>query len=433
MDRTTELLDRASRVSTGGHSNLRTPVSAIPTILEKGWGARFRCVDGREYIDWMLAAGPAILGHGNREYLDALHAQLEELYYAVSGACRTTMDIELAEKFVEHVPCAEKVRFCMTGTEAVQLAIRLARAYTERSYVLRFEGHYHGSLDNVLGGLISDDPVNNPWPQEGEADPFGTRGRDPAAWQNMLRIPWNDVEVLEQVFSKWGERIAVMMMEPINCTGGCLFPRPGYLERCRELCDQYGVVFLFDEVITGWRLGLHSGQGEVGITPDLATFGKAMAAGVPISAVAGKATILDELNRGVIGAGTFNGYPLGVTAALTTIKILERDNGAIYRRVDEIEARLTMGLKEICHRHSLPVLLLSPRGMFSLYFTDQAEAWSVRDLARADRTTQDRLRVLLAEQGVLHMWGGRWYVCAAHTETDVDQTLDAFDRALDLL
>jgi glutamate-1-semialdehyde 2,1-aminomutase len=193
------------------------------------------------------------------------------------------------------------------------------------------------------------------------------------------------------------------------------------------------VVLLFDEVITGWRLGLHSGQGEVGVTPDLATFGKAMAAGVPISAVAGKAVILDELNRGVIGAGTFNGYPLGVTAALTTIKILERDNGAIYRRVDEIQARLTMGLKEICNRHSLPVLLLSPRGMFSLYFTDLAEAWSVRDLARADRATQDRLRVLLAEEGVLHMWGGRWYVCAAHTETDVDQTLEAFDRALDLL
>ena len=287
MDRTTEMMKRADRVSPGGHSNLRTPVSALPTILEKGWEARFRCIDGREYIDYMLAAGPAILGHGNREYLDALHAQLDSLYYAVSGATRTTMDIELAEKFTEHVPCAEKTRICTTGTEAVQLAIRIARAYTGRDYVLRFEGHYNGCMDNVLGGMVSDDPVNDPRPREGEADPLGTRGRDPAAWEYMFRVPWNDAELLEQVMVKWGEKIALMMMEPVNCTGGCLLPRPGYLERCRELCDEYGVVLLFDEVITGWRLGLNSGQGEVGVTPDLATFGKAMAAGIPISAVAG--------------------------------------------------------------------------------------------------------------------------------------------------
>ncbi len=430
MDRTTELMKRADRVSPGGHSNLRTPVSALPTILEQGWGARFRCVDGREYIDYMLAAGPAILGHGNREYLDALHAQLDSLYYAVSGATRTTMDIELSEKFVEHVPCAEKVRICTTGTEAVQLAIRLARAYTGRDYILRFEGHYNGCMDNVMGGMVSNDPINNPWPQESETDPFGTRGRDPVAWKYTFRLPWNDAELLEQVMAKWGEKIAVMMMEPVNCTGGCLFPRPEYLERCREMCEEYGVVLLFDEVITGWRLGLNSGQGEVGVTPDLATFGKAMAAGVPISAVAGKADILDELNRGVIGAGTFNGYPLGVAAALTTIKILEKDNGAIYKQVDKIQNRLTDGLTEICTRRGIPILVLNPRGMFSLYFTDIEEAWTVHDLAQADREIQDRLRVLLAEEGVLNMWGGRWYVCAAHTENDVDQTIEAFDRAI---
>jgi glutamate-1-semialdehyde 2,1-aminomutase len=378
----------------------------------------------------MLAAGPAILGHGNREYLDALHTQLDSLYYAVSGATRTTMDIELSEKFVQHVPCAEKVRICTTGTEAVQLAIRLARAYTGRDYILRFEGHYNGCMDNVMGGMVSNDPINNPWPQESESDPFGTRGRDPAAWKHTFRVPWNDAELLGQVMAKWGEKIAIMMMEPVNCTGGCLFPKPGYLERCRELCDEYNVVLLFDEVITGWRLGLNSGQGEVGVTPDLATFGKAMAAGVPISAVAGKADVLDELNRGVIGAGTFNGYPLGVAAALATIKILERDNGAIYHRVDEIQNRLTDGLTEICARRGIPVLLLNPRGMFSLYFTEIKEAWTVHDLAQADRDLQDRLRVLLAEEGVLNMWGGRWYVCAAHTETDVNQTLEAFDRAL---
>jgi glutamate-1-semialdehyde 2,1-aminomutase len=307
----------------------------------------------------------------------------------------------------------------------------LARAYTGRRVFIRFEGHYHGWLDNVLGGLVHDDPVADPNPYEDEGDPLGTNGRDPAAFEQCFRLPWNDAEVLEKVLERYGEEVALIHMEPVNVNGGCLLPRPGYLEKVRELSRRFGVLLSFDEVITGFRIALGGAQEVYGVTPDLATYGKALAAGVPISAVAGKAKIMDQLLEGkVVGAGTFNGYPLGITAALTTVKILEKDEGEIYRRVDEVQKQLMDGLHEIGTRRGMPHLIQGCRGVFLFHFTDLEKAWSVRDLAKADHQLQHKFRVNLAEEGVLIMWGGRWYISAAVTEADVDRTLDAADRAL---
>lgn len=434
MSMTDELEKRALAVMPGPQSNLRAPLSARPSFIVKGRGGRLWDVDGREYIDYMIAAGPGILGHGRPEYIQALKDQLDTLYYTVSGASQTPQEIELAEKFHRHVPCAEKVRFCVSGSEAVQLAIRLARAYTGRPYFVRFEGHYHGWLDNVLGGLVHDDPVAEPFPYEGEEDPLGTEGRDPAAFANSFRLPWNELDLLERVLERWGDKVALIHMEPILINGGCCPPRPGYLEGVRELCDRYGVVLCFDEVITGFRIGLGGAQAELGVTPDLATYGKALAAGLPISAVAGRAEIMDLLlERRVVGAGTFNGYPLGVAAALTTIEILERDEGAFYGLIDWRQAELTKGLAEIAARRGLPLLIQGPRGVFCLHFIDRPVAYSVRELKQADVGMQNRLRTLLAEEGVLVMWGGRWYLSAGLTEKDVAETLERAERAMNRL
>jgi len=433
-EKSLELCKRAERVMPGAQSNLRIPLGAKPLFIIRGEGAHMWDADGNEYIDFMIAAGPGILGHGNREYIQGLKNQLDTLYYSVSGASQTPMEVELAEKFVQHVPCANKVRFCLSGTEAVQLAIRLARARTKRRYFIRFEGHYGGWLDNVLGGVVNDNPADRPFPVESDRDPLGTEGRDPGAFEQCFLLPWNNIEILERALKKYGGEVAMIHMEPINCTGGCCPPRPGYLERVRELCTEYGIVLSFDEVITGFRVALNCAQGELGVTPDIGTFGKAMAGGVPMAAVAGRSEILDLLLEGkVVGAGTFNGYAFGVAASLVTLNILERDNGAYYRKVDGLQNRLMEGLKEISKRHGIPTLIQGPRGMFLFQFIDKDIAYSVRDLREADVEKQNRFRALLAEDGILIMWGGRWYVSGGLTEADVDRALECADRAMSRL
>jgi len=429
-----ELWERAMRVMPGPQSNLRTPLGVKPLFVASGEGAHLRDVDGNDYIDFMCGAGPGIFGYSNPAYIQALQKQLDTLYYLVSGAAQSPMEVELAEKFTKHVPCAEKVRFCLSGTEAVQLAIRLARAYTKRRYFIRFEGHYHGWLDNVLGGVVSDDPLSHPFAVESDLDPLGTEGRDPAAFEQSFKLPWNDIEILERVLEKRGEEVAMVLMEPILCNSGCCPPRPGYLEKVRELCTRYGVVLCFDEVITGFRVALNCAQGLFGVTPDITTFGKAIAGGVPMGAVAGKKEIMDLLlARRVIGAGTFNGYPFGTAASLATLRILERDNGAYYRKIDELQKSLMDALKEISRRHGIPTLIQGPKGVFFFQFIDREVAYSVRDLRGADVEKQDKFRTLLAEEGVLIMWGGRWYVCSAVTEADLDRVLECVDRAISRL
>lgn len=427
---------RARKVMPSGQTNLREPLRETPLFFVKGRGAHLWDVDGNEYIDLLNGAGPGVLGHSHPEYIRSLKRQLDVFYYLGSGLCETEMEIELAEKMSRHVPCAEQVRFCVTGSEAVQLAIRLARAHTKRRVFIRFEGHYHGWLDNVLGGVVDDRPAGRPFPVENfEIDHvLGTEGRDPEIFKQSFLLPWNDIQALERVLEKYGEEVAMIHMEPILCNGGGCMPRPGYLERVRELCDRYGIVLCFDEVITGFRTGLGGAQARLGVTPDLATFGKAMAGGLPMSAVAGKKKILDLLrDRKVVGAGTFNGYPLGVAAALATIRILEKGDGAVYRRIDRLQARMTHGLKEISERRGVPALIQGPRGVFFYLFSEKEEARSVRDLTDVDWRKQVRFYNKLSEAGVLLMFFGRWYVSSALTDDDVDTVLEATDRTLSLL
>lgn len=432
-DKSLDLFERAIKVMPGGHSNLRFPLIDRPLFFARGKGARLWDVDGNDYIDFWNGAGPGILGYANEEYIEAIESQVETLPHLFSGVGMSSLEVEVSEKIVHHVPCAEKVRFAVTGTEAVQLALRLARGYTGRPYFIRFEGHYHGWLDNVLGGLVNPHPSGRPFPLESDEDPIGTAGRAPGSLAQGFLLPWNDIEVLETVLGKYGEEVAVIHMEPILCNGGGCPPRPGYLERVRELCTDYGIVLCFDEVITGFRVGLGGAQGELGVIPDIATFGKAMAGGMPIGAVAGRRDIMDQLlNRKVVGAGTFNGHPIGLAACLATIKILERDDGAVYKRIERLQKRLAEGLRETTRRHDLPVLLQGPRGALYHHFLDGGEVvYSAKELHMgADDKKYSRFLSLLIDEGVLAMAGGRWYLSAALTEADVDETMERADHAM---
>lgn len=432
-----ELWKRAQKVMPGMHSNLRTGNSGLyrlnkPYFMVKAKGARVTDVEGRNYTDYVMGLGPGILGHCNEAYVAALQKQLEAMCFGASGIYAVPQEVEWAEKFVKHIPCAEKVRLCVTGSEAVQLVIRLARAYTARRYFIRFEGHYHGWLDNVLGGMLNENPLGMPFAFESAADRFSTDGRDPEALLQSFKLPWNDIDILEDTLEKYGEQVALIIMEPINCNGGCCPPRPGYLEKVRKLCTKYGIVLCFDEVITGFRVGLSGAQGFLGVTPDISTFGKSIAAGMPVSAVAGKKEIMNLLAEGkVAGIGTFNGYPLGLAACLATISVLEQGNGAVYKQIDTMQKKLVDGLKDLAKKHGLPALIQGPRGAFNLYFIDGDTAYTSTEIAaRGGNEGIEKWRNLLADEGVLLMRGGRWYMCSALTGEDISRTLECADRAM---
>jgi len=426
-----ELLAQALKYMPGPQSNLRAMVSEKPIFIVRGEGAHLWDVDGNEYIDFTMGTGGGFLGYSNAEYIKALKDQIDTLYFLVTGAAQTPPEIELAKKIVQYVPCAEKVRFCLSGTEAVQLAIRLARAFTKRSYFIRFEGHYHGWMDNVLGGVVNGNAEAKPFAVDSEQDPMKTEGKGPGAYEESFKLPWNDIQVLEAVLKKYGEGVAMILMEPIMCNFGCCPPRPGYLERVRQLCTEYGIVLCFDEIITGFRVGLNGAQGELGVTPDMATFGKAMGGGVPMGAVAGKKEILDLLlERRVVGAGTFNGYPLGIAASLAAVRLFEKDNGAFYRKIDKLQNQLMEGLREISGRHGIPMLIQGAKGVFFSMFTNEKIAYSPRDLQGIDYNKQNRFRSLLSAKGTLVLWNLRWYVSGGLTESDVAKTLECSDRAI---
>ena len=440
-ERSAELTRRFDELYPCGHSNFRVPLQVTENrvFIQRAQGSRLWDVDGNEYIDYLGAMGPSILGHRHPEYVQALKDLMDERSVAIgSGVLFSEDDIQVAEKIVRHVPCAEKVKLCVTGTEAVQLAVRLARAHTGRPYFIRFGGHYHGWMDNVIGGIVDPSPRGKPFALD---DPYSdplqdtcyTGGKSPAAVQESFLLPWNDFSALETTLAKYGQEVAIIHFEALVCNHFCLMPRPGFLERIRELCDEYGIVMSFDEVITGFRLGLDGAQGKFGVTPDLATLGKALAGGLPFSAVVGKAEIFDQLKQGkVLGPGTFNGYPLGMRAALATLTILERDDGAAYRELGIVQDRLMAGLKDLARKHGLPMLVQGARGVFFTMFGLETDSvvYTDEELKALDFGMYLNFWVGMQREGVITLAGGRWYPSIAHTIADVDQTLEAADRVM---
>lgn len=431
MQTSAELNQQALELMPGPHSNLPGYELFKPIYLTHGRGAHLFDADGNDYLDFMSGLGAGVLGYGHPEFTSALKDQIDRMYY-LDAARRNPLEIALAEKIVKYVRSAEKVRYLLSGTEAVQLALRLARAHTGRNLFIRFDGHYHGWLDNVLGGNVNESRTELPYGFEKEGDLFRTHGRDPQALQQSFKIPWNDIEYLEHVLQKYGEQVAMIIMEPVNCNGGSCWPKPGYLERVRALCDRYGIVLCFDEVITGIRMGLSCAQGVFGVTPDLTTFGKGIASGIPFSVLAGSAKIMDLLlTRKVVGAGTFNGYPLGVAAANTTIEIFEKDNGALYKHWDHIQNQLTAGLKGIAKRYDQPMLLQEVRGCIFYQFTDISVAHNMGEwMPVSDHARQEKLRSILFETGALILFRGRWFINSSLTEADVEKALTLTDDAM---
>jgi glutamate-1-semialdehyde 2,1-aminomutase len=409
-------------LSGGVSSGMRAAAKPLPLFFESAWGSRLIDVDGAEYIDYTLAWGPLILGHGHPAITSAIKAQLDNCQ--LLGA-QNELEIKVARIICRMVPCAERLIFSNTGTEAVQVAIRLSRAFTGRRKILRFEGHYHGWLDNVLVGYrpsISDDNGSKfQWP---------TEGMNPSALDEVVVLPWNNAGAVERALQEEEHDIAAIITEPINCNCGCLMPLPGYLESLRELATRFGVVLIFDEVITGFRVASGGAQSLFGVTPDLAVFGKAVAGGFPLSVVAGKKQILDLIENGrVIHAGTFNGNPVSLAAAFATLSFLNADEGAAFDKIRITGEKLISGIGKAASEAGVEIVVSGVGSAFHIGFTKAAELRNYRDTLSCDTAARDNFLRTMLDSGIYLLPDGRWYVSYAHSQKDIDKTMTALRKA----
>ena len=413
------LLERASRVIAGGvSSEFRKYNHPHAIFYTRAEGSRIWDADGNEYLDFTLSQGPLILGHSHPEVLQAVAD------YSATGqmfAGQHIREVELAELLHRLIPSAELMRFCLDGSEAAQTALRVARAKTGRQRFLRFEGHYHGWLDNVAWGLSAPtpqalgpraQPVAFPWSQ----------GIAPTSREEFIILPWNDVELLRSTLAEHHGDLAAVITEAVMCNNGCNPPAPGFLQEIRTLCDRYGIAFIMDEVITGFRLSLGGAQTYFQVTPDISVFAKAMGSGYPISAVVGRREWMSLIAESkVIHAGTMNAGQPSVAAALATIRILERE--APHARMFALGQRLMSGLRQAAADAGHRMLVQGPGPMFITAFTERDAFRDYRDTLTADRAKLGRFVAGMHDAGIRVIGRGLWYISAAHTEADVEQAV----------
>lgn len=423
--RSSELLERARKSLPGGvNSNIRMGSIPQPLFYQRGAGPRLTDVDGNVYLDYVLGQGPLIHGHCHPELL---RAAVEAMEQGFVFAAQHEAELLLAERVCELVPSADRARFASSGTEVVQAAFRLARAHTGREKIVKFEGHYHGWLDNVLVSYTPD--LAKTGPREAPNAVPASRGQLPSAVDELIVLPWNDPEVLEKTVRARAGEIAAVITEPIMCNSGCILPRRGYLEQMRRLCDELGIVLIFDEVITGFRVGPGGAQEYFGVLPDLCTFGKALAGGFPIACLAGRAELMDLLTTGVAHGGTSNGNLPASAMALVCLDLLTRDDGAAYRHLFAAGTRLRDGIAALAAEQGIPLQLQGPGPMFHAALASEPLT-DYRSAAAADTPRYHRLVAALMERGVRPLERGLWYLSTAHGMPEVEETLNAVSDAL---
>lgn len=413
MNDLAQLRERAARVLPGGvSSNVRRPNSAY--FFERGEGPRLYDAEGRDYLDYLLGQGPAFLGHGHPQINQAVAAAVTK--GMVYGA-QTRLEVEATEKLLDAIGWADMARLGVSGTESDHAATRLARAVTGRRYVVRFAGQYHGWIDTVLMSFAADD-----WT-------VGSAGQLPHYLQDWLVLPFNDVEALEAAFAEHGDDIAAVITEPMMCNSGAIAAQPAFLQRLRQLCTTNGTVLIFDEVITGFRLARGGAAARFGVTPDLAVYGKALAGGWPVSAIAGRRELLEHFGTGRVNhSGTFNASVMAAAAVSATMDVLLKEDP--YPALEATGTQLMQGLREVAARHT-PMHLQGLPMAFHLSFGELgSDVTTYSQLAQLDLERYSEFTRTLAEHGIWVAGRGIWYVSTAHGARDVQQTLERFDAAL---
>jgi glutamate-1-semialdehyde 2,1-aminomutase len=411
-----ERYQRAVNSLAGGVSTaLRRSARPYPLYFANGTGSRLTDVDGNEYVDYALAWGPLILGHCHPAIVSAVRDALDR--GATFGA-QHDLEYEVAELLQALVPCANRVCFANSGTEIVQVALRLARAVTGRPRFLKFEGHYHGWDDSVLVSYRSSIPQL----EASAPDPVAT-GLGQRRPGDALVARWNHRQSVEAIFAEHGQQIAAIICEPMLCNSGCLVPEEGFLQFLRDITSAHGALLIFDEVITGFRMAAGGGQQYYGVTPDLATFAKAIGAGLPLSALGGRAEYMDWIADGrVVHAGTLNGNPLSLAAAAAAMKTLAAPN--TYEQLWKKGDALRDGIVSILRSAGLTVQAAGGGPVFQISFQERP-ATEYRDTLIADKTLYSDFAMSLLEEGILVLPDGRWYTSTVHTDEDIERTLHA--------
>lgn len=396
-----------------------------PICMTHGKGSHMYDVDGNDYIDYVAGFGPMILGYAPDVINKAVAAQLEK----GSQFSAPTADLcRLAKKLVEIIPCAEMVSFQSSGTEANMHAWRVARAYTGKMKIVKFEGQYHGWADEQKV-TIGAGSISELGPKENINRLMNTAGQRTHTSDDLVLAPWNDLKSLEEILDKQADEIAAVLMEPYMCDEGPILAKEGYLAGVKELCQKHNVLLIFDEVITGFRLSLGGAQQYFGVTPDLAVFGKAIAAGISLSMICGRKELMEKVHP----SGTFNATPIAVAASLATIAELEKPG--VYEKMDALGKKLTDGIIALGKKHGLKVYANHHNAICQMQLGIDRAPEDFRDcLENVDRKAYDKLYLLARDYGVrLTSARGRIYLSTAHTEADIEKTLEVFDHVFPML
>jgi glutamate-1-semialdehyde 2,1-aminomutase len=415
-------IERARRtLASGVATAMRAAQRPYPLVFERGEGSRLTDVDGNSYIDYVLGFGPLLLGHCPAPIVEAVVGQVRR---GLTFGAQHRLEAELAERIVATAPCAELVCFSSTGSEAVHAALRIARAASGRRKIVKFEGHYHGWIDPVY---VSTPGLNAAAPAERAPLRAVAATEGQGASDEVLVARWNDPNELEKVLAEHENEVAAVIMEPVQCNGGVIEPLPGYLERARELTTASGALLIFDEVVTGYRLALGGAQECHRVVPDLATYGKAIAGGMPLSAVAGRADVMAVVDDGgVPHVGTFNCNPPAAAAAVAAIDVYSAGSPELYDHLEQRTATLRAGISDAAASAGLPLVT---RQVGSLLQTDIAEPGnpvrSYADTRDVDRGSFAAFTELMLERGIMVLPRGWWFLSTAHSEADVAETIDA--------
>jgi glutamate-1-semialdehyde 2,1-aminomutase len=422
FNKSRQLLAAASMHLPGGvNSNYRLGISPTPLVFDHADGPFLYDVDGNRLIDYYLGMGPMILGHSPAAVVAAV---VEQLHRGILFAGQCEIEYAAARLVCQMVPCAEMVRFGCSGSEVVQAALRLARAVTGRKIVIKFEGHYHGWLDNIHWSISP--PLDQAGPQHSPKAVPGSAGQDLLVGQHLEVLPWNNLELLGDRLAR-GD-VAAVIMEPAMCNTSAILPGDGYLEGVRQACTDTGTVLIFDEVITGFRVAPGGAQQRLGVTPDLATFGKAIANGFPVACLAGRADLMEQFaTRRVMHGGTYNAQPVTMAATVATLSALA--DGQVFATLEQRGRRLMEGIRRALAEAGIVARIHGFPQIFHVALGVDSPITDYRSSLAADKARYVKFTTALLDHGVRALERGAWFLSIAHTDEVIDETIAAVATA----
>ena len=423
LEKTARLQERAMKsMPLGVNSNGRYWGKGVTPYFQRGKGAYLWDVDGNRYLDYRLAFGPVILGYA---YDQVDEAVVEAIQKGVTPGITTQLEVEAVEKITELCPAVEKARLVNGGSDATQHALRVARAYTGKEKIIKFEGGYHGSYDYVLFSTYAP-PSTYGNPRSPITVPASS-GIPAALSDLIITLPFNNLEILEATLKRCGHEVAAIITEPMLGNFGCADPLPGFMDGLRKLCDQYNVVWILDEVKTGFRIAKGGAQERYGYQPDLTTYAKALGNGYPVAAYGGKAEIMDIVGKGVTQGGTYAGNAVAAAAAKATMGIMSAEK--VHEKIEKLGSRLQRGFEDIFERVGIPCMVSSMPAIFSVSFGIQSNL-DAREWGKADGDLYKKIAARAFERGILIDEDPREPFCLSysHSEKDIDDTLEIFQE-----